>query len=128
MPTRIDRLNLLVLKVFWRACLVVALSVTASAWVMAEEDPYLSAITKEASKVDGATQTTLENVDSPPISADGGPSIGAFEEDLKARYKGSYTFYRKLPRRTQEEVFEEYRQGASIGEIRQKIMDRFLNR
>ncbi|MEW8395104.1 MAG: hypothetical protein AB2707_02980 [Candidatus Thiodiazotropha sp.] len=56
-----------------------------------------------------------------------GPSLQAFEEDLKARYMGSFTFYKKLPRRSREEVFEEYKGGASIDEIRKKIMDRFLN-
>ncbi|MCG8037820.1 MAG: hypothetical protein JAZ19_12385, partial [Candidatus Thiodiazotropha taylori] len=58
---------------------------------------------------------------------DEGAAQVAFEEDLKSRYLGSYTFYKKLPRRAREEVYEEYKGGASIDEIRQKIMNRFLN-
>jgi hypothetical protein len=99
----------------------------SSLHVFAEEDPYLSAISQEAKKV---------VVPSQPDSAEPGesatPLVGeldlrAFEEDLKARYKGSYTFYTKLPRRTQDEIFLEYRDGASMDEIRKKIMDRFLH-
>lgn len=126
--TRVDGHNLLAYNRFLRPILGVVLAVVACGGALAEEDPYLSAITREASKVDGGPEATLENVDSPSVSEDGGLSISAFEEDLQTRYKGSYIFYEKLPRRTREEIFEEYRQGASIGEIRRKIMDRFLNR
>jgi len=125
---QVDGRNLLDYNRFWRPILGGALALVVSAGVPAEEDPYLSAITREAFKVDGASQTTSGEVDSPSISEDDGLSISAFEEDLKTRYKGSYTFYERLPRRTREEIFEEYRQGVSIGEIRRKIMDCFLNR
>jgi hypothetical protein len=108
--------------------LILALTLGMAAGLCAaEEDPYLSAISSEAAKVDGTAQPTLEQGEAQSVSPDGGPTIEAFEEDLKSRYKGSYTFYEKLPRRTREEVFEEYRNGASIDEIRKKIMDRFLS-
>lgn len=109
--------------------LIISLTLCMAAAVCgaAEEDPFLSAISREAAKVDGTTQPTLEKNEAQAGSPDAGPSIEAFEEDLKSRYRGSYTFYDKLPRRTREEVFEEYREGASIDEIRKKIMDRFLN-
>jgi hypothetical protein len=93
----------------------------------AEEDPYLSAISEEAKKVEAESQSTTSITGQPAAPTEDGLSLVAFEEDLKARYKGSYTFYQKLPRRTKEEVFLEYRNGASIDEIRKMIMDRFLH-
>ncbi|MCU7852552.1 MAG: hypothetical protein KZQ80_10100 [Candidatus Thiodiazotropha sp. (ex Monitilora ramsayi)] len=95
--------------------------------VVAEEDPYLSAISSEASKVDSTEQPTLDTPDVQPTKDDGGLDLQAFEEDLKASYQGSYTFYQKLPRRTREEVFQVYSDGASIDEVRKMIMDRFLH-
>lgn len=93
---------------------------------VAEEDPYLSAISSEAEKVESSKAATSSEDEA--ADADIGPSMKAFEDDLKASYMGSYTFYQRLPRRSREEVFEEYKGGASIDEIRRKIMDRFLNR
>ena len=128
MPTQPARLNSLNCNAFRRCIRVFLLAVTCVSNAFAEEDPYLSTLSQEAQKVDAKTQPTLSREDSRVAPADGGLSIEVFEEDLKARYKGSHTFYQKLPRRAQEEVFLEYRDGASIDEIREKIMDRFLNR
>jgi (p)ppGpp synthase/HD superfamily hydrolase len=95
---------------------------------VAEEDPYLSAISREAQKVEVEGQPALGETDENSEETEEGLSLKAFETDLKTRHKGSYTFYQKLPRRSREEVFQEYRDGASIDEIRQKIMERFLQR
>ncbi len=95
---------------------------------LAEEDPYLSAISQEAKKVEAETQPTLAEPSADSGQTEDGLNMQAFEEDLKTRHKGSYTFYKKLPRRSQEEVFQEYHDGASIDEIRQTIMERFLHR
>jgi len=127
MPVGINSPDPLSRARMWRLGFALALCTVASVCTAAEEDPYLSAISIEAAKVDGTAQPTLEKNDVQAVSPEEGPSIEAFEEDLKSRYRGSYTFYEKLPRRTQEEVFEEYRSGASIDEMRKKIMDRFLN-
>jgi hypothetical protein len=127
MPARIDCPKPLFSYGMRRLIIALTLCTTASVCVAAEEDDYLSTLSSEAAKVDGTDQPTLEIKDAPAASPEEGPSIAAFEEDLKSRYRGSYTFYEKLPRRTQEEVFEEYRNGASIDEIRKKIMDRFLS-
>ncbi len=105
----------------------VALFSSSAFYTHAEEDPYLSAISREAKKVETPTQPAVTETSEPVPQESGGLDLQAFEEDLKARYKGSYTFYQKLPRRSREEVFLEYRNGASIDEIRKKIMDRFLN-
>jgi hypothetical protein len=88
----------------------------------------LSAISQEAKKVETDYQPTLSESGETTGMTEDGLSLQAFEEDLKTRHKGSYTFYQKLPRRSREEVFLEYRGGASIDEIRQTIMDRFLHR
>ncbi len=96
--------------------------------LLAEEDPYLSAISSEAAKVDAAEQPTLDTADEEVDSEAGGIDMQAFEEELKASYQGSFTFYEKLPRRVREEVFQVYSDGASIEEVRDMIMQRFLNR
>ncbi len=127
MPIHVTRLNLLILMVFRRVFWGVLLTVVGGLSVMAEEDPYLSAISQEAKKVEAEVQPTLSESGETLVPEDDGLSLQAFEEDLKARYMGSYTFYLKLPKRTREEVFLEYRDGASIDEIRKKIMDRFLH-
>ncbi|MCU7883008.1 MAG: hypothetical protein KZQ82_02310 [Candidatus Thiodiazotropha sp. (ex Lucinoma annulata)] len=95
--------------------------------VVADEDPYLSAISSEAAKVE-TTAPVLDGDEGSAVESTAvGPSMHAFEGDLKARYMGTFTFYKRLPRRAREEIFEEYKGGASIDEIRKKIMDRFLN-
>jgi hypothetical protein len=96
--------------------------------LLAEEDPYLSAISSEASKVEASEQPTLDTAGEEVDGEAGGIDMQAFEEELKTSYQGSYTFYQKLPRRTREEVFQVYSDGASIEEVRDMIMQRFLNR
>ena len=127
MPTRAFHTNLLIRRIFIGRLWAVLLTVACCGGVLAEEDPYLSTLSQEAKKVDAANQPTLSETGESPAPAEGGLSVQAFEEDLRAQYMGSYTFYLKLPRRTKEEIFLEYSNGASIDEIRQKIMDRFLH-
>jgi hypothetical protein len=127
MSSHSARPNMLIKQLFGRGPMALLLMATASFSATAEEDPYLSALSKEAQKVEVEDQTTQSESDEAAVSEDGNLDMQMFEEDLKARYKGSYTFYQKLPRRTREEVFVEYRDGASIDEIRKKIMDRFLH-
>jgi len=50
-----------------------------------------------------------------------------FEDELEASYRGTYLFYKKLPAESQEEVFRERQQGASIEDIRKTIMSRYLH-
>jgi hypothetical protein len=94
---------------------------------IAEDDDYLSEISAEAKKRDAKLSTQGELKSNQEGLMEQDAAQVAFEEDLKSRYMGSYTFYKKLPRRAREEVYEEYQGGASIDEIRQKIMNRFLN-
>lgn len=92
----------------------------------AEDDDYLKALTQEADKVgsSGAAGSGVATTD----GAQGGVSRQAFESELKQKYAGSAVFYSKLPPATQEEIFLEYQSGASISQLRKKIMDRFLHR
>jgi hypothetical protein len=127
MPIRAFHTNLLICRMFAGCLWAVLLAGVYCCGALAEEDPYLSTLSQEAKKVDTANQPTLSETGESAAPAEGGLSIQAFEEDLRAQYMGSYTFYLKLPRRTKEEIFLEYSNGASIDEIRQKIMDRFLH-
>ena len=93
-------------------------------------DDYLSELAVEAEKVD-------EHVIDPDAEAakgdTGDPEGGddaaraEFEKQLKEHYLGSYGFYRKLPERSRQEVFEEYRAGAGMDKIRKTIINRLLH-
>ncbi len=54
-------------------------------------------------------------------------TIVDFEEELKVRFLGSFTFYKKLPQRSREEVYHGYLNGNTIEEIRKMIMNRYLH-
>lgn len=116
------------------ACFVIPVSVIAS-----EDDDYLKALGLEEQKVERKSPSSDSVPDaqdtSNKVTAMGSGegfspdlSMDAFELELQERYTGSAVFYRKLPRRSQEEMYQEYRQGASISELRKKIMNRFLHR
>ncbi|MCP3669305.1 MAG: hypothetical protein GY814_02495 [Gammaproteobacteria bacterium] len=50
-----------------------------------------------------------------------------FENELKNRFLGSFTFYKKLPQPSKEEVYHGYLNGNSIKDTRKIIMSRFLH-
>ncbi|WP_428622818.1 hypothetical protein [Sedimenticola sp.] len=87
----------------------------------AGEDDYLSALHQEAGKVDGGAVGETE-------ASGGRLSRAYFERELKEKYAGSAVFYGKLAPGSQEEIYQEYKSGATISELRKKIMDRFLHR
>jgi hypothetical protein len=120
--------NLLIERVFGWAAWGVLLGLSVHVGAVAEEDPYLSAISRQAKKAEVEGQPILSETDENSVDTEEGLSRKAFEADLATRHKGSYTFYQKLSRRSREEVFQAYRDGASIDEIRQIIMERFLQR
>jgi hypothetical protein len=111
-------------------------SVTVSA---AGEDDYLKAIEMETEKVErkSANMELSSLQEAAPTERPRGPAgegfsseltLAEFEQELADKYTGTARFYQKLPRRTQEEVYQEYLKGASISEVRTKIMNRFLHR
>jgi len=99
-------------------------------------DDYLSELDAEAKKVEAheigvEEDGSIVDVPTAKISRQGrqdypNTSRKAFERQLKEHYLGSYGFYRKLPERSREEVFQEYRQGADMNQLRKKIIDRLL--
>jgi len=97
--------------------------VTSFSVSAAGDDDYLSALQQEAGKVDervaGATSSA---------STEERRSRESFESELKEKYAGSAVFYSKLAPGSQEEIYQEYQSGATISELRKKIMDRFLHR
>jgi hypothetical protein len=87
---------------------------------------YLDAIQVEAEKLDGGSAGDSEAAPAASGAADDQHRAG-FEEELQGRYSGTYLFYKKLPAKSQEEVYLDYQQGASIEEVRKTIMNRFLH-
>jgi hypothetical protein len=113
--------------IFWACALLVSLYLSPA---QAVDDDYLSEISIEAKKVESDSLSGVGGSSGSKgmegIEKDGARS--AFEADLKARYRGSYTFYNKLPLTSRDEIYQHYREGASISDIREKIMERFLKR
>ena len=98
-------------------------------------DDYLSELDAEVKKVEARTidgETGRDVVEAPaeaaPVepTANTGVSRADFERQLREHYLGTFGFYKKLPERSREEVFEEYRRGADMGQLRKKIIDRLL--
>lgn len=104
-------------------CRVIFGFVISFSVIATEEDDYLSALQQEADKVDerAAGVASAEAVS-------GRLSRESFESELKEKYAGSAVFYSKLEPGSQEEIYREYQSGATISQLRKKIMDRFLHR
>lgn len=100
--------------------------------VHAADDAYLQLLDREVIKVEGpATDTGLDDAaSSGPTSRDQAPqpvSRERFETLLKQTRVGTYSFYRRLPERSREEIFLDYSDGASLEALRGKIVDRYLH-
>ena len=106
--------------------------------VLAQEDAYLRELESEAEgvKVDpetdrtqpgpapesftgswGADKQNLEEGLPPGLDREG------FDSALEARFYGSYIFYRDLPRKARDEVYQNYTAGAGIDELRKLIIE-----
>ena len=101
--------------------------------VPAADDPYLQLLDQEVSKVE---VDATDNVnDAATIEGSAHESAGTaslasrshFEAVLQEQHVGTYSFYRKLPERSREEIFLDYSGGASMDVLRKKIVDRFLH-
>lgn len=118
-----------------RRCLLVQSSVLVMALVVSwplhcrAEDAYLSELAAEVEKVEERAIDGTADDEYSGDAAEGATDADreAFERQLKKHYLGSYGFYRKLPERSRQEVFEEYRQGADMKELRRKIINRLLH-
>lgn len=96
-------------------------------------DPYLGMLEKEVTKVEGAatdnltSSTGMQTGSTGADAAELASSREHFEQSLRQKYVGTYSFYRRLPQRSREEVFVDFRDGAPMEALRGKIIDRFLH-
>jgi hypothetical protein len=86
----------------------------------------------EARQIDGESGTSTVEAPAELSTAAGEPREGAtrdaFEALLKENYLGTFGFYKKLPERSRQEIYIDYRDGAPMSEVRKKIIDRLLQR
>ncbi len=112
------------------SAVVIALTSTG---LQAADDAYLQLLDEEVTKVEAVPTDTGGDDAARPADMAGDadaqavPSRQSFEALLREQHVGTYSFYRKLPERSREEVFIDYRNGASMEALRQKIIDRFLH-
>ena len=100
----------------------------ASLALGAEED-FIKYLNEEATRVDSpAPEISAGAVKPTPAAGEEREAARkAFESDLERKHRGTWMFYRKLPRRYRDEVFEDHLRGASIDEVRTKIIQRYLH-
>jgi len=121
----------------WR--LAAAALFCASLWIvpLPAASDYLSDLDAEVKKVEArqidgeAGTSTVEapaEISTESGAAREGASRDAFEELLQQNYLGTYGFYKKLPERSRQEIYIDYREGAPMSEVRKKIIDRLLQR
>ena len=106
---------------------------TTSSVLHAADDAYLQLLDEEVTKVE-AVSTDKEGDDAGRSAEDGAmgrtqtaPSRERFESLLRKQHVGTYSFYRRLPERSREEIFIDYANGASMETVREKVVDRFLH-
>ncbi|MCU7959415.1 MAG: hypothetical protein KZQ58_05330 [gamma proteobacterium symbiont of Bathyaustriella thionipta] len=90
-------------------------------------DDYLDALEAEAAKVNDADDTKTDE-GRPYHDEDGflrNLPLQAFEEEMEDTFAGTYSFYRKLQKSSQGEVFDAYKKGATVEQLRRMIMNRF---
>ncbi len=89
-------------------------------------DAYLDMIEAETEKIAGPLPTVVDGEAGAESEEDAG--FQEFLAYLKEESLGSYTFFEKLTPAQRSEVFERHKQGASLEQIREIIMERFLKR
>jgi len=114
------------------AIAVLAMCCMVATDVVATDDPYLQLLDEEATKVDGIPTDTETQGDVPtpagPARESAPPGSRAdFENLMRIEHVGTYSFYRRLPERSKEEVYLDYSRGASMESLRGKIVDRYLH-
>ncbi len=125
MPGRVCSKIVTIVKPRVRWCCRALVPIVASLLPsIGQAQSYLDAIELEVRKLDG--DAAEESATRTPKTGEG-QAREDFERELEARYRGSYLFYKKLPSKSQEEVYQEYVAGASIDAVRKTIMNRFLH-
>ncbi|RMG59889.1 MAG: hypothetical protein D6717_00885 [Gammaproteobacteria bacterium] len=118
--------------------LVVAFLISLPCVACAEEADYLRTLQSEAQEVEVDPNTELSEQPVAPQSFTGswgsdtqsleqnlpaGLDQEGFEQQLQSRFYGSYIFYKNLPDRARVEVYNNYRAGATIDELRKLIIE-----
>lgn len=108
------------------------MALTCLSTAVAADDAYLQLLDAEATKVEPeATDTEKSDVtggtEAPARELSALASREQFETLLRQENVGTYSFYRKLPERSREEIFVDYRNGASMEALRGKVVNRYLN-
>jgi len=141
----IKRIDFSTLRVTWIFMLVISLPYAH----VAAQDNYLDQLEAESTKltdqpvlapetdasgtgeVEGASKQMDFHTEGKSIVAspdfDEDLTVVDFEDELKDRFLGSFTFYKKLPQRSREEVYRGYLNGNTIREIRKMKMNRYLH-
>lgn len=105
------------------------LLLTAATSVPAQQD-YLRTLDAEATKIQAPAPGSGTRGGPEPSGVT--PALPAdragFEALLQARYRGTHVFYRELPANAREEYFEEFTRGVPMAELRERIVDRYLQR
>jgi hypothetical protein len=110
------------------ACLPALLA--GSVAVAATDDDYLKLLDEEVTKVDGEA---IDGGVDPAAERTGqvGKRTSAsrqhFEGLLREQHVGTYSFYRRLPERSRQEIFLDYRAGLPMDQLRDKVVERFLH-
>jgi len=107
-------------------CLLVPACLLFVSTISHSEDAYLDALRMEEEKLNNKESVSGGGVGSGSLVSSDEERV-KFEDELEASYRGTYLFYKKLPAESQEEVFLERQQGASIEDIRKTIMSRYLH-
>jgi hypothetical protein len=101
--------------------------------VYAADNAYLELLDAEVAKVGGAVTDTggdaaaaTRHADA-PVDTRQRASRERFEALLRERHIGTYSFYRRLPERSREEIFLNYARGEAMDVLRDKIVDRYLH-
>lgn len=111
----------------------VVLTGALSSCALAAGDPYLEMLDEEVTKVEAAPTDTADDGEASSANADSAqraqpvPSKMKFETLLRQQQVGTYSFYRRLPERSREEIFSDYSGGASMEMLREKIIERYLH-
>ncbi|WP_457675112.1 hypothetical protein [Thiolapillus sp.] len=95
------------------------------------EEEYLKYIDAEASKLSEPSASRVPRPDAvESLEKKGAATLSQteFEQLLKARAKGTYSFYESLMDKDKAEVFKSYVGGASLQQIRRMIINRKMNR
>jgi hypothetical protein len=90
-------------------------------------DAYTDAIKGEAKKIDARPVVpAAEPTQTPSAARDATPA--AFEKELQQASPGTWLVYQKLPEERKKEIFDAYKDGAPIEQVRTMVTDRFQNR